>query len=117
VINTPIFACKKIDKENLLRCSLGLNKMEYKVFVFLFANDRWFKVSSIARHMNLDRTSIQKAVKKLVAKSLVVRIQKNIVKGGYVYFYRANQKDMIKSNILRIIHEWCESVVKEIERM
>ena len=107
------FACKKIELSDLIKCSFGLNRTEYNVMVFLFGKDS-LKVEEIAADMGLDRSTVQKAIKGLVSKELVLRKQENLDKGGYVFRYEIRNKHEIKHMILDSVARWHKNVVEEV---
>ncbi|MFB6246437.1 MAG: helix-turn-helix domain-containing protein [Candidatus Pacearchaeota archaeon] len=111
------FACKKIPQEDLVRCSFDLNKSAYNLFMHLLKQKKALKANEINEQMGLDRSSVQKALSKLLGKDLVVRSQKNLEKGGYIYFYRTKDKKEIKERINSIISDWYENTKKEIEKL
>lgn len=110
------FACKKIPREDLIRCSFDLKKTPYKLLIYLIKQKRSLRIKEIARGMELERSSVQKALGKLLEKDLIVRSQKNLEKGGYIYFYRTKNKQEIKQRMKEIIDNWYENTKKEIER-
>ncbi|HKL24335.1 MAG TPA: helix-turn-helix domain-containing protein [Candidatus Nanoarchaeia archaeon] len=111
------FACKKIPKEDLIRCSFDLNKTSYKLLIYLLTQKKPLKISDISEGMGLERSSVQKALGKLFEKELVIRSQKNLEKGGYIYFYQTKNKQEIKDRMKKIINNWYENTKKEIERL
>ncbi len=111
------FACKRIEKKDLIKCSFELNKTEYNVLIFLLNAKELLNVSEIAHKMDLERTTVQKAVKNLVDKNLVRKLQKNLEKGGYMYLYKANEKNEIKQKMKKIIHNWYLVAEKEISKL
>ena len=111
------FACKKITHEELIRCSFDLNKTEYNVLIFLLKNEREKTVSKIAKGMNLERTTIQKAMKSLLKKQLINRLRRNLTKGGYTYLYKVSEKDEIKARMKGIVYEWYKGIKKEIDKL
>ncbi len=111
------FSCKKITQEELIRCSLNLNKTEYNVLMYLLKHNKLLKVIEIADALKLERTSVQKALKSLFKKDLVIRQQKNISAGGYVYFYQAKNKEAIKETMKKITYEWYKNVERMIDSL
>ena len=109
------FACKEIDFTDLIRCSLNLSKSDHNLFTFLLDNDDTFTVKSLAKKLNLDRTTIQKSVKKLQQAGILVQFQENLSPGGYRYMYKIKDKQLIKKKILEIVDGWTENVHKVIE--
>jgi len=108
------FSCKKISKEDLVKCSLALNKTEYNLLMFLLKKDQSFTAIQISELMNLDRTTIQKAISSLVEKKLVKRKQKNISGGGYTFLYLIENKQEIKNKMREVIRKWCKGVEEAI---
>jgi predicted transcriptional regulator len=111
------FSCKKISQEDLIRCSFDLNKTEYNLFVFLFKKETYYSVIEISKLMNLDRTTIQKAIKILLNKKLLKRTQKNISKGGYIFLYKIYDKKEIKIKMKKITIDWSKGIEKAIENL
>lgn len=111
------FACKKIKKEEIVRCSFNINKTEYNIFMFLLKLNDKLNVYEIAENMNLDRTTVQKAVKRLFKLNLIKRFQQNLEKGGYLFFYQINNKKEIKDKLINIITEWYENVKEGINKL
>ena len=109
------FACKAINQEDMLRCSFGLNKTEYNVLIFLFDQEYPLVAAVLAKKMNLERTTVQKAVKSLVEKNLVKRNQENLAKGGYSFLYEVDNKKEIKYKLKKIVSEWNKKVEKFID--
>ena len=109
------FSCKNISEEELMRCSFNLNKTEYKLLVFMLRYNKAIAVSQISKCMKLERTTIQKAIKNLLKKNLVTRVQKNLPRGGYVFLYWPNKKDEIKNKMKEITYKWYKSVEEAID--
>jgi len=110
------FACKDIEFKDLLRCSFELNKTEYNLFIYLLKHTGYSTIETLASSLALDRTTVQKAVKKLVSKQLVTRFQENLGKGGYIFHYKISNKEEIKQTMQKIVENWHENVIAEIQR-
>lgn len=110
------FACKNIRLEDLVRCSFDLNKTEYAVLLFLLEQENSLPVVDIAKKMGFERTTVQKAIKKLVQKKLVKRLQQNFEQGGYQFIYHVCHKKKIKSDMKEIVHRWHSAVIAEIDK-
>lgn len=109
------FACKKIRQKEVIRCSFGLNKTEYDILRFLLENEGKRTVSQIAEKINLDRTTVQKAVQGLLGKDLVSRTKKGLSDGGYTFLYETESKQKIKNQMIKKIRKWSEAVKNEIK--
>ena len=109
------FACKTIDSKELIKCTFGLNKTELDIFLILSKSNKCENIHSISRVMSLDRTTIQKALKKLLDNGTIERKQKNLSSGGFVFYYCIKNKEMIKEKMKTIISEWSHIAKKEID--
>lgn len=104
------FACRNISKEDILRCSFNLNKTEYLVLTALFSGQHAIK--EISSSTSLDRTTIQKAIKGLIAKRIILRKK---CLSAYVYYIE--DKVQFKKELSKIISQWYSSVRKEIKKI
>lgn len=109
------FACRKIEVDDIIRCSFGINKSEHSVLLFLLKENRAMKINEISELLNKERTTVQKIIKNLIKKGLLSRRQINLSKGGYVFVYHAIDKQKIKDYIKNNIKEWISGAEKEIE--
>ena len=107
------FACKKFDINDIIKCSLSLSKSDFNILKFLLKNNsKKFTTEELANQLKLDQSTIQRSVKKIYEKNLVIRSQKNKEGGGYLFYYNIKNKSEINFLILGIIDNWT-SVVKE----
>ena len=110
------FACKTIELKDLITCSFDLNKTDYKLFMSLLSNKGFVTTNEIAKKVKLERSSVQKSIKRLVDKELVLRQQKNLSGGGYLFVYKIKDKPLIKKQILDTISKWNANVKSRIEK-
>ena len=112
------FACRNVEIEELLRCSFDLNKTEYSVLNHLIRSGGAYGASALGKAMRpqLDRTTVQKAVKSLTEKSLIFRQQRNLSSGGYTFSYRVKDKRDIKKRMLSVMEKWHDNVARQVER-
>ncbi|MGC9032075.1 MAG: helix-turn-helix domain-containing protein [Candidatus Woesearchaeota archaeon] len=104
------FACKSISMEEIVRCGFKINKTEYKVLYQLLKAKSELTLNEIARELKKNRTTVQKGIKGLLEKKMISRRQMNLDNGGYVFVYKAHDKEKIKSDLLAIISKWKEAV-------
>ncbi len=111
------FACKRFDLDDIIKCGLGLTKTEFKIMKFLLKNsNKKHTTNKISKKLNLNLTTIQKAVKKLSKLNIIKKSQKNLLKGGYIYIYKCNPKEEVRTNIKKIIRNWSNKVEEEIDK-
>jgi len=111
------FACKRFDLDEIIKCGLGLTKTEFRIMkYFLKDTSKECTTVSISKELNLNLTTIQKAVKKLSDKKIIKRHQKNLEKGGYIYTYECNSKQDTRKIIKGIIKNWFKKVEERIDK-
>ena len=110
------FACKKIDLNEVIRCSLNLTKAEFRIFEFFIKNsNKRFESRDIAEALNLDLSTVQRSMKKMNEKGIIQRSQINLEKAGYTYSYCLCEKENIKKMVKQVVGGWVEGFEKEIE--
>lgn len=109
------FACKKIDVQDIIACSLGLKKSEYKVFEVMLHSDH-VSLKDLSKKLNLDRTTLQKILKRFTDNELVERFQENLDNGGYIFAYKIKGKDVLKKRIHAAIEKWHEAAKQSIDK-
>jgi len=62
------------------------------------------------------RLGVQRALKKLYETGVVIRSQKNLDNGGYIYVYQIKSKKEIHSLIMNVIRKWTKTVELELEQ-
>jgi predicted transcriptional regulator len=110
------FACKTFNIENIIKCSLGLTKSEYKILGFFIDNpENYFTSEEISKELSLNLTTIQKAVKKLKERDILIRSQENLNSGGYLFNYKLSSKQNIRNTVKKIIETWSEKVKSSVD--
>jgi predicted transcriptional regulator len=114
--------------ERLFKCILGLNKTESKVLCYLLKN-KDVRTSEIAVELDMERSSIQRALQvlsmlKLIERSSMsmkkythVKALKDAKKQGYLYVYNAKDIETIKTHFKELLDKWYSSMLKYIENL
>lgn len=111
------FACKQFNLNEIIKCGLSLTKKELEIMKYFVENrNREHTTKEISKRLKLNLTTIQKAVKKLYDKQIILRHQKNLENGGYVYTYECNTKINIRKILKKIIRNWSDKVEKQIDK-
>lgn len=109
------FACKRFEIEEVVKCSLALTKSDFRLLkYFMKHHSRRFTTEDLAEELFLDKSTIQRGVKKLHGKELLFRSQLNQSKGGYIFLYQIKNKEAIRKKVLDIVDSWHERFRKEI---
>ena len=109
--------CKKMDSRELIKCTFDLSKTELKIFLFLLKLNASVPSIEISNKIGLDRTTIQKSLKKLLEKKIVDRRQNNLDNGGYVFLYSVKQKVQLKEQMREIINNWKDLAEAQLENL
>ncbi len=114
--------------ERIFKCILGLNKTESKVLGYMLRN-KDIRISEIAKVLEMERSSIQRAVQDLSDLKLVERKSismkdftkvkglKDAKKQGYLYVYNAKNIESIKIQFKKLLDKWYNSMLKYIENL
>ncbi|MFX1572344.1 MAG: helix-turn-helix domain-containing protein [Promethearchaeota archaeon] len=114
--------------DRLFKCILGLNKTESKLFGYLLKNSD-VGTSELTEKLEMDRSSIQRAVQALLELNLIKRKSismkdyieskqlKNSKKKGYLYVYNAKNMDSIKVQFKKLLDKWYNSMLNYIENL
>ena len=111
------FACKQFSIDEIIKCGLGLSKADFVIMNFLIQhNELNFTTTEVSIKLGLNLTTVQRSVKKLYEREVVVRTQQNLDNGGYVYFYRIKDKSQLRSLIKDIIDGWVVKFHNELKK-
>lgn len=108
------FACKNVQLQEIVMCSFDLNKTEYSLLLSMLKNEEQLTIQEIATRVGFERSTVQKAIAKLLSKDLVERRQINLSSGGYHFVYEIVDKDEIKSRISKIVEGWYTNVIAAV---
>ncbi|MFA5856128.1 MAG: HTH domain-containing protein [Candidatus Pacearchaeota archaeon] len=111
------FACKKFSLDEIIKCSLGLTKSDLRILEFLMKNREKINSNGISEKLDLELSTVQRSLKRLNEKNMLLRHQINLSNGGYVYYYTINDKKVIRKIILDIIQNWTKKVEMELEKI
>ena len=109
------FVCKSVNIEDVLRCSFGLNRTELDILMLLLSSENEFTSSQIISKIKKDKSTVQRCLKSLVEKELVIRFQINLEQGGYYFKYRSVNKNSIKKKLNEIFMNFSKMVEKKID--
>jgi predicted transcriptional regulator len=110
------FACKEFKIEAVIKCGLNLTKADLQVLkYFLQFGQNWLKTETIADELKLNLSTVQRSVKKLHEREILIRSQNNMDGGGYFFVYKIQSKKDIRELIMDIVHNWVKRVDTELQ--
>jgi len=110
------FTCKNFNLEEVIKCSMGLSKSEFKLLKFFLKKNKNFNTEELCAKLRLDKSTIQRGVKKLYEKKLLIRKQVNQSGGGYLFLYTIEDKTKIRNIILKAVDGWIKIFHKRITK-
>ena len=111
------FACKKFNLDEIIKCGLGLTKAELEIMKYFTSHyGEEFTSGELSKVLEMNITTLQRATKKLYEKKIILRHQKNLGSGGYIYTYEASSKKEIREILKEIIKSWSKKVEDEIDK-
>lgn len=105
-----------------------MNELETRIFAYLLKNQD-VSTSRLTDLFNMDRSSIQRALKTLIDMDLITRKSmslkqychlKNhpsISKRGYLYVYNAMNITSIKKRMSSLLNTWFDSMINKIQHL
>ncbi len=116
-METISFACKNVPVEQVMRCGLGLSKGEYELLRLMLKKNDEYDVDELSSTTKKDRSTVQKQIKTLFNKNLILRRQTNLDEGGYKFYYRIKDKEGLKEMIKTNFDNYQKQVISAIEKM
>lgn len=110
------FACKRFDLNEIIKCGLGLRKSDFKIMQKMIPCKSFNDTKEISKLTGFDISTVQRSVKKLYEKEILLRKQINLNKGGYIFLYKVKSKTAIKNILIDIIDSWTNKTKTAIER-
>lgn len=94
------FACKTIDIRDVLRCSFELTQADLVVLEQLNKTSTKKTSAEIEQKSGLERSTVQRSLKRLTEKKLCERRQENNSEGGYLFYYTPVPQEQIAERVL-----------------
>ncbi|CAB3288274.1 Transcriptional regulator, TrmB [Methanocaldococcus lauensis] len=112
--NLIVARMQKFTVEDLMRCILGLQEIEIRIY-FELLDMKEATVMEIAERVDRDRTTVQKALRSLMNCGLVER-EKITEKSGFKYVYRPVVFKEVKEKMEKLLDEWYLSVKEWLKK-
>ena len=109
------FACKRVTIEQLLKCTFNLTTTEVNMLKVMDCQKE-FSIKELEKKVNKDRSTIQRAVKSLADKDLIIRKQYNLETGGYVFVYRCVKKTFLKEKMKKVLEDFYKNLEGAIDK-
>lgn len=109
------FACQEIDVTQVLKCSFALSKAGCSVLKeFLKQPNRVWRSDELAEITGHDLATIQRTLKHLFEREVLIRRQQNREAGGYEYVYELKEEQELITLIKSTLDEWVLQAKQEV---
>lgn len=98
--------CDNVNVDEIIKCGLNLTKCEMSILKYFIKNKDWKDTDKVADDMQLNLSTVQRAVKKLTESGIIERKQYNLKSGGYYFSYKIMSKIKVREKMLTILNEW-----------
>ncbi|SEW31409.1 helix-turn-helix domain-containing protein [Natrinema salifodinae] len=92
--------------EGLLECFHDLKEIDKDVFRLLNDVDEPLTVDEIADHIERERSTAYRSVKRLLQAGFLQKDQVNYEQGGYYHVYHPRDADEITQEMQRMLNDW-----------
>jgi predicted transcriptional regulator len=99
---------------DIVKCIYGLSDFELLIYRRL-VKEGPLKADDLAPSMKKDRSTVYRALQKLVAAGLAFRETKTIERGGYFHVYTAVHPSQLKVKLHKCADDWFENMRSAIE--
>ena len=90
---------------DLVQCAFSLGQFEVDVYYKLL-EDGPLRADELAPRIGKDRSTVYRALQKLMTCGMVYRETKSIERGGYYHVYKAISREMLKEKLEHCVKDW-----------
>lgn len=90
---------------DLVQCAFSLGEFEVDVYYALLEEGP-LRADELAPKIGKDRSTVYRALQKLMTCGMVHRETKSIERGGYYHVYRAISKEQLKERLEGCVKDW-----------
>lgn len=99
---------------DIVKCMYGLSDFELSIYKRL-AKHGPLKADDLAPSLKKDRSTVYRALQRLVSSGLAFRETKTIDRGGYYHVYTAVPPSQLKDRLRRCADDWFENMSSAID--
>ena len=103
------------DCKDIVQCAFSLNDFEVDVYRAASMSGP-VRADELADAMGKDRSTVYRALQKLMSCGMVHRETKSLEKGGYYHMYEAINKDILRSKLEQCVDEWSKRMRDALAR-
>jgi predicted transcriptional regulator len=101
--------------QDLVQCAYSLNDFEVEVYERLLETGP-VNANELADLMGKDRSTVYRALQKMLSCGMVLRETRSIPRGGYYHVYRAISRHELRGKLQDCVDTWYERMRMALER-
>ena len=99
---------------DIVKCMYGLSDFELAIYKKLVKQGH-MRADDLAPVMKKDRSTVYRALQRLVGAGLAFRETKNIDRGGYFHVYTAVKPEQLREKLRRCADDWFDNIKTAID--
>ena len=92
--------------ESLLECFHGLKELDKRCFESLVTSAEPLTIDEIAEDVDRERSTVYRAVQRLLEAGFIEKEQINYEQGGYYHVYRPTDAGEVREDMQRMLNDW-----------
>ncbi len=92
--------------EGLLECFHGLKALDKRCFGVLVESTEPLTIDDLAEMVDRERSTVYRAVQRLLSAGLIQKEQINYEHGGYYHVYKPADPAAIRGDMQRLLNDW-----------
>lgn len=92
--------------EGLLECFHGLKQLDRDCYQVLIESDDAMTVDELAEEVDRERSTVYRAIQRLLKTALIQKEQVNYEQGGYYHVFYPSEPDQVTDEMQRMLNEW-----------
>lgn len=93
------------DCKDLVQCAFSLNEFEIEVYKSAAAHGP-IRADDLADRMGRDRSTVYRALQRLLTCGMVFRETRSLDKGGYFHVYQGIDRAELRTKLERCVDDW-----------
>jgi predicted transcriptional regulator len=100
---------------DLVQCAFSLADFEVEVY-YQLSQAGPLRADELATKIKKDRSTVYRALQKLMTCGMVYRETKSIERGGYYHVYKAISKELLRERLEHCVNDWYAHMQEVLSR-
>ena len=101
--------------KDIVQCAFSLNDFEVEVYKGALAHGP-IRADDLADKMGRDRSTVYRALQRLLTCGMCYRETRSMEKGGYYHVYMGISKEELRKKLERCVEEWTSRMKETLSR-